>query len=274
MELGIHDRVAIVSGGSKGIGFATARALLNAGAKVMITARNRDTLEEARARLDPEGAGRVLAFAADMTEEAQVAQVVDAAVNAFGPVSIAVSNVVGHVIDSREAGPHAGFFEDVDPDGYRMEFKQLLLSAWYLAKLVVPGMKAQGWGRIANVGSAVAREPRWELPHILPNTVRPAVAALYRGLAADLAPFGVTVNNILTGSIATERNRAYFTWLAAERGVELDGMLREMYAEGPIQRPGKPEEMAGLIAFLCSERARHVSGQSIPVTGGRTRHLY
>ncbi len=274
MDLGIKDRVAIVSGGSKGIGFATARALTDAGAKVMITARNRDQLEDARARLDPQGGGKVCAYAADMTDEAGVAGAVAATVAAFGPVSIAVSNVVGHVIDTKEAGPHAGHFSDVDPDGYRMEFKQLLLSAWYLAQQVIPGMKAQGWGRIANVGSGVAREPNWELPHILPNTVRPAVAALYRGLAADLSPHGITVNNILTGSIATERNRAYFTWLAGERGVEVEDLLREMYKAGPIQRPGKPEEMAGLIAFLCSERAQHISGQSIPVTGGRSRHLY
>lgn len=274
MELEIKERVAIVSGGSKGIGFATAEALLAAGAKVAITARNAEQLEAARVRLDPQGGGLVIAIAADMTEEAQVASVVEATVEAFGPVGIAVSNVVGHVIDAKEAGPHAGFFEDVPPEGYRLEFKQLLLSAWHLARLVIPGMKAQGWGRIANVGSTVARESRWELPHILPNVVRPAVAALYRGLAADLAPFGVTVNNILTGSIATERNRAYFTWLAAERGVDRDAMLREMYAAGPIQRPGKPEEMAALIAFLCSERGRHISGQSIPVTGGRSRHIY
>jgi len=274
MDLGIEGRVALVSGGSKGIGFATAQRLLTAGAKVMIVARNAQTLEAARGRLAADADDRIEALSADMTDEAGVASAIQATVDRFGPISIAISNVVGHVIDPKEAGPHAGHFEDVAPADFMSEFKQLLLSAWYLARGVIPAMKAQGWGRIANVGSTVAREPRWELPHMLPNAVRPAVAGLYRGLARDLAPFGITVNNIMTGSIATERNGDYFTWLAAERGVDRGEMLAQMYAQGPIRRPGKPEEIASLIAFLSSDRARHVSGQSIAVSGGRSRHLY
>jgi 3-oxoacyl-[acyl-carrier protein] reductase len=274
MDLGIEGRVAIVSGGSKGIGFATARALLAAGCAVTISARNPAALESAKARLEAEAQGRVAAISADMTERAQVKAVVEQTIARFGQVDIAVSNVVGHVISQAESGPHAGHFADLDPADFKAEFKQLLLSAWYLAEAVLPTMRARGWGRIVNVGSGVAREPAWHLPHMLPNAVRPAVAGLYRGLASRLASSGVTVNSVLTGSIATERNADYFTWLAKERGVDREDLLREMYAGSPIQRPGKPEEMAAVIAFLCSERARHISGQSLPVTGGVSRHLF
>ena len=115
MDLGIQDRVAIVSGGSKGIGFATAETFLRAGAKVMIAARTPATLEAAKARLEPLAPGRVDAVSADMTDEAGVADALGATVARFGPVGIAVSNVVGHVIDAKQSGPHAGFFEDVTP---------------------------------------------------------------------------------------------------------------------------------------------------------------
>jgi 3-oxoacyl-[acyl-carrier protein] reductase len=274
MDLGLAGRVAIVSGGSKGIGLATAEALLAEGCRVCIAARSPDTLEAAREELEAGAPGRVIAVQADMTEAAGVGRVVSEARAAFGPIDIAISNVIGHVIEPDGDGPHAGYFQDVPSAGYRSEFRQLFLSAWYLAREVVPEMKARGWGRICNVGSGVAREPQWELPHILPNTVRPAVAGLYRSLAGELAPFGITVNNILTGSIATRRNLDYFTWLAQERGLELETMLREMYAGFPIPRPGRPEEMARLMVFLCSNQAAAIAGQSIPVSGGRLRHLY
>lgn len=274
MDLGLKGRVAIVSGGSKGIGFATAQEFVKEGVKTVIAARNEETLKSAAAKLETMAPGNVRWVSADMTDVSGVRHVVETARQAFGPVDIAVSNVIGHVIDPEQAGPHAGYFEDVSPSDYHTEFRQLFLSAWYLAQEVVEDMKARKWGRIVNVGSGVAREPTSELPHILPNTVRPAVAGLYRSMAYELAADGITVNNILTGSIATERNSDYFTWLAKERQVDRDEMLKEMYASGPIQRPGKPEEMAGLIAFLCSVQADAISGQSIAVTGGRTKHLY
>lgn len=274
MDLGLAGRTAIVSGGSKGIGLATAEALLAEGCRVMIAARTEATLETARAQLDAVAPGRVDALSADMTDAEAVERVVTTSEERLGPVDIAVSNVIGHVIEPDKPGPHAGHFVDVPAEDYRTEFRQLYLSAWYLARAVIPGMKARGFGRILNVGSIVAREPQWEIPHILPNTVRPAVAGLHRSLAQELAAHGITVNNILTGSIATERNRAYFTWLAEQRGQELEPMLAAMYANHPVPRPGKPSEMAGLMVFLCSRQAAPISGQSIAVSGGRSRHLY
>ena len=134
---------------------------------------------------------------------------------------------------------------------------------------LVPARHARRrWGRICNIGSGVAREPTTDLPHILPNTVRAPVAGLYRVLAHRLAPEGITVNNLLTGSISTERNSSYWRWLAGERGQTVDEVTQGMRASIPLRRMGYPQEMAAVVAFLCSQRAARITGQSIPVTGG------
>lgn len=120
----------------------------------------------------------------------------------------------------------------------------------------------------------VARETIWELPHILPNAARPAAAGLHRMLSARYAGTGVTVNSLLTGSIATERNVGYFTWLAAERGLTLEQVVAENSQRTPLRRPGRPEEMASVAAFLCSDAAGGISGQAIAMSGGNSRHVF
>lgn len=275
MELGLSGRVAIVSGGSLGQGRAAADSLLAEGCQVVIAARGADRLEAARATLaERHGDGRVLAQTADMTDGEQVEALVARAEAHFGQVDIVISNVIGHVIDPAEDGPRAGYFRDTPAKEYRAEFRQLLLSAWHLARAAIPGMKTRRWGRILNIASGSAREPQWEIPHILPNTVRPAVAAMHRALSVELAPFGITVNNMLTGPIVTERSRAYYEWLAEQRGVPVEDVLAQSAARLPLRRQGMPEDMGNAIAFFCSEQAGMISGQSIAVVGGRLRHLY
>jgi 3-oxoacyl-[acyl-carrier protein] reductase len=275
MDFGIAGRVAIVSGGSKGQGFATAEALLGEGCCVTIAARDRDALEAARARLaDAHGTERVEAVSADMTDATMVADVATRTTARFGRIDIVVSNVIGHVIDPHAEGPRAGHFRDLTAADYAQEFRQLLFSAWLLAKVAIPGMKERRWGRILNIASGSAREPQWEIPHMLPNTVRPAVAALHRSLSVELAPFDITVNSMLTGPITTERSLAYYRWLADSRGVPVEEVLAQSAARLPLRRPGKPEDMGHAIAFLCSEQAGMISGQAIAVVGGRLRHVY
>lgn len=275
MDYGLGGRVAIVSGGSRGIGRAIGRTLAGEGASVMLAARTRSHLDEAAAMIDAAAPGRVDVVAADMTDPADVERVVAAARSRFGPVGIAVSNVIGHVIDAdtEGEGPGAGTFATMAPEEYRREFEHLFVSAWALAHACLPDMRAAGWGRICNIGSGVAREPATELPHVLPNVVRPAVAGLYRMLAARLAPDGITLNNVLTGSILTERNLSYWQWLAGERGQSVEDVTATFHARIPLRRQGKPEEMAAVVAFLCSEPAARITGQAIPVDGGISRHL-
>ncbi|MDB5424965.1 MAG: putative 3-oxoacyl-[acyl-carrier protein] reductase [Phenylobacterium sp.] len=274
MDLKLSGKVAIVSGGSKGIGLATARLLASEGATVVISARSEATLETALAGLSGIAPGRVFAVAADMTDAAGVERVVAEARRAAGEIDIAVSNVIGHQIEADGKGPPPGFFQTVPPKEIQAEFNQLVLSSWRLARAVAPTMRERGWGRIINVSSGVSREPAWELPHVLPNMARPAAAALHRIMAKAFSGSGVTVNSILTGSIATDRNQHYFQWLSKERGVTLEALLAEVYGATPARRPGKPEEMAAAIAFLCSEAAGLINGVGLPVTGGVMRHIY
>jgi 3-oxoacyl-[acyl-carrier protein] reductase len=275
MDCGIEGRVAIVSGGSRGIGRAIAGALAAEGARVVIASRTESDVQAAAAEMEQLAPGRVHALTADMTDPDDVRRVVDAARSRFGPIGIAVSNVIGHVIDaSREGdGPKAGTFATIGTADYEQEFKQLLVSSWALAQACIPDMRAARWGRICNIGSGVAREPATHLPHLLPNVVRPSVAGLHRLLAARVAADGITANNILTGSILTERNRSYWRWLAEERGQTIPEVTARMTDSIPLRRMGEPSEMAALVAFLCSQQAARITGQSIPVVGGGSHHL-
>lgn len=275
MDYGLEGKVAIVSGGSRGIGRAIGHTLAGEGASVVLAARTQSHLDDAAAAIEAVAPGRVDAIAADMTDPADVERVVAAARTRFGPVGIAVSNVIGHVIDAEKEGegPGAGTFATMPAEEYRREFEHLFVSAWALAHACLPDMRAERWGRICNIGSGVAREPATELPHVLPNVVRPAVAGLYRMLAARLAPEGITVNNVLTGSILTERNLSYWQWLAGERGETVEDVTAAFHARIPLRRQGKPEEMAAVVAFLCSKPAARITGQAIPVDGGISRHL-
>ena len=275
MELGLQGRVAVVSGGTRGIGFATARELATEGCSVVLAARNPVDLERAAADIESVAPGRVAARSTDMTDPGAIVALVAFARGRFGPVDIAISNVIGHVIDPDKEGdgPGAGTFASMAVKGYRQEYEHLLRSSWLLAREVIPDMQARRWGRILNIGSYAAREPAINIPHILPNTVRPAVAGLHRVLARKLAPDGITVNNILTGAIRTERAASYWEWLAAERGTTVEEATREAVAPFPLGRFGEPEEMAAVILFLCSDRAAKITGQSVPVMGGGNRHL-
>jgi 3-oxoacyl-[acyl-carrier protein] reductase len=275
VDYGITGKVAVVSGGSRGIGRAIASVLAAEGARVVIASRTESDVSAAAAEMEKFAPGRVYPLIADMTDPDDVKRVVAAARSRFGPVSIAVSNVIGHVIDaSREGdGPKAGTFATIGTPDYEQEFRQLLVSSWALAHACLPDMRAARWGRICNIGSGVAREPATRLPHLLPNVVRPAVAGLHRLLAARVAGDGITVNNILTGSILTERNRSYWRWLADERGQTIPEVTAQMTDAIPLRRMGEPSEMAMLVAFLCSQPAGRITGQSIPVVGGGSRHL-
>lgn len=275
MDLGIDGRVAVISGASTGIGRAVAAVLAAEGCRLVIASRTESKIEEAAAEIDQLAPGRVEAVAADMTDRTDVERVVDVARSRFGPVDIAMSNVTGYTLGSPRPveGAGAGAFETAPPEAFRDEFRHLVTSGWLLARAVLDDMRAKRWGRIVNIGSRVAREPDTSLPHVLPNVSRPAAAGLHRLLAWRLAADGVTVNNVLTGDIETGRGLAYRSALAAKRGESLEGLMASQHQNIPVRRYGKPSEMAALVAFLCSERAGGITGQSIPIDGGMSRHL-
>jgi 3-oxoacyl-[acyl-carrier protein] reductase len=275
VDLGIEGRIAVVSGASSGIGRASAEALAAEGCRVVMVSRTRGSIEQAASEVERSASGRVEAVAADMTDPAGVSRVVHVAIDRFGGVDIAMSNVTGYTLGAPRPveGSGAGAFETAPPEAFRDEFQHLVASGWLLAKAVASGMKERGWGRIVNIGSRVAREPDTSLPHVLPNVSRPAAAGLHRLLAWRLAPFGITVNNVLTGDIETGRGQAYRAALAEKTGVALEDLVASQHQRIPVRRYGVPAEMAALVAFLCSDRAARITGQSIPIDGGMSRHL-
>jgi 3-oxoacyl-[acyl-carrier protein] reductase len=249
MDLGIDGRVALVTGGSSGIGRAIAAELAREGARVAISSRSREKLDDAAAETG------ATAFVLDSADIDAIPGVVADVEEALGPIEILVCNT---------GGPPA----NADPLGFSREqweaaYRTLVLAQIALIERVMPGMRERGFGRILNVASTSVREPIANL--MLSNAHRASMITAFKTIARAVAGDGVTLNTLLPGSIATER--AY----------SLAGSAEEAEANAaqavPAGRMGKPEEMAAAAAFFCSARASYVTGETLAVDGGLTRSI-
>jgi 3-oxoacyl-[acyl-carrier protein] reductase len=250
MDLGISGRVALVIGGSRGIGRGIASALAREGAKVAIASRSREHLDEAAAEID----GEVATFEADTADLERLAQLPGEIEGELGPVDILVTNT---------GGPPMGAALDAEIAEWRAAHDSLILAPRVLIEATIGGMRERGWGRIVNVGSSATREP---IPGLaLSNSHRPGLVGFLKTLAREVAPDGVTVNDVATGRFATDR-------LAANWGGR-EQMEEHAAADIPAGRLGSPEEYGDLVAFLCSERAAYITGTSIPIDGGLLRSV-
>jgi 3-oxoacyl-[acyl-carrier protein] reductase len=261
VDLGLDHRVAFVAAGSKGLGRAVADALTAEGAAVAICARGREALEETADAIRARG-GRVHTVVADVSSEADVARAIDEAERALGPIDILLTN---------SGGPRAGRFETLSPADWDAAARVLLTSAVNFARAVLPGMRARRWGRILNVTSIAAKQPVDGL--MLSNSFRAAVTAFGRTLANEVASDGVTVNNLMPGYTRTERVVELSTHMAATEHTTPEAILARWEAEIPMRRLGEPHEFGALVAFLASERAAYITGQSIAVDGGWIKGL-
>lgn len=262
MELGLTDRVALVGGSSSGLGRAVASALAAEGCDVVLCARRAEPLEEARAAIATASGRRVVAATADLSTADGCDAVVRAALEAFGRVDVLVTNT---------GGPPAGPFEDHSADRWRQSTALLLESVVHLTRALVPGMKERGWGRILTITSIAVKQPVEGL--ILSNTLRAAVTGFARTLANEVAPFGITVNNLMPGYTRTERLQDLVGHTAAHQGISEAEVRAGWQAEIPAGRLGEPDELAALATFLASDRAAYVTAQSIAVDGGWIRSL-
>ncbi len=256
MDFRIKGKVAFVAGGSQGMGAAAASMLAAEGCRVAIVARDQARIDAAVAAIRAQH-GEAIGVSADLATAEGVAFAVDAVRNAFGPPEI----VVAQTNDMT----HGDFF-DVTEDDFARVFQVLTISFAALARAVLPDMKKAGWGRIVHIGSLAAKEPPRELQHIVHSTVRASTATLIKSLADEVARFGVTVNTVAPGYILTDTMRAYFE---TKYGV-LDGTVSEWVETTrgvPAERHGSTEEIASVIAFLCSQQAGYVNGEWIAVDG-------
>lgn len=261
MDLGIAGKVALVTGGSQGIGLGCAQRFAAEGCKVMIAARTQANIELAVAEIGHGCAG----VSADCTTQDGIARAVQACVDAFGAApDIAIYNV--------DSGPK-GAFLDVDDDTFAAANTNNVMAFRWLVQAVYPHMRAQGWGRILTIGTNSVKQPHRKLPRAAQNTYRVGALALSKTLSAELGPFGITVNTLGTGAIATPQFRQVFTKIAADKGQTYDQHIAERVAEWPVRRMGTTEDMADAAAFLCSARAGFITGQVLVVDGGNIESL-
>ena len=262
MDLGLKGKVALVAASSKGLGRAVAEELATEGADLVLCARGKDTLEQTAESIRTKAGVKVVAVAADVSDPKDAARVVKAAFDEFGQVDILVTN---------SGGPPSGPFESLTPEMWDSATRLLLKSAVELTRAVLPGMKERRWGRILNVTSIAAKQPIEGL--MLSNSLRAAVIGFARTLANEVAPFGVTVNNLLPGYTRTDRVQELARAAGAKTGGSNTDVVSKWEKEIPMGRLGEPREFAALAAFLASERASYITGSSIAVDGGWIRSL-
>ena len=261
MDLGLRGRVAFVAAASQGLGRAIAEELAREGARIAICARTERIHEVARAIADAHGA-ETLAVVADVSVPADVARAVDAAIARFGQVDVLVTNA---------GGPPPGPFESHTAEAWAKAVALNLDSVVNLTRAVLPGMKARRWGRILNVTSIAVKQPVDGL--ILSNSVRAAVTGFARTLANEVAPYNITVNNLMPGYTRTERLDGLAAHNATAKGITTEEAFGAWERQIPMGRVGEPAEFAALAAFLASERASYITAQSIAVDGGWIRAL-
>lgn len=262
MDLGLRGKIALVAASSKGLGRAVAEELAAEGAHLVMCARGRETLEQTAESIRQKAGVKVVAVAADVSDPSDAARVVKAAFGEFGRVDVLVTN---------SGGPPSGPFESFTPDMWDAATRLLLKSAVELTRAVLPGMKERRWGRILNVTSIAAKQPIEGL--MLSNSLRAAVIGFARTLANEVAPFGVTVNNLLPGYTRTDRVQELARAAGSKAGAASTDIVSKWEKEIPMGRLGEPREFAALAAFLASERASYITGGSIAVDGGWIRSL-
>jgi 3-oxoacyl-[acyl-carrier protein] reductase len=245
MDLGIAGRCAAVAGASGGLGLGCAQALAADGVRVVLCGRAAARAEAAAHDIRDAG-GDAVGLAADVSTVDGAAGFVARAIDALGRLDIVVANA---------GGPPAGTFASTDVDAYLPALELNLLSTVAMCKAAVPAMVERGWGRIVAITSLTVRQPAASL--ILSNTARAGATGFLKTLAREVAPHGVTVNSVQPGSHDTDRLREL-------HGGDLAGAAAGI----PAGTVGDPADFGAAVAFLCSERARFVSGVALPIDGG------
>jgi 3-oxoacyl-[acyl-carrier protein] reductase len=255
MDLGIRGRVALVTGASSGIGEAIALALAAEGVTLAVAARRGEKLEGVAKRAKQLDAADAKAFEVDLTNASSIERMLAAVKDAFGPIDILVLN---------GGGPKPGVYSQMTLEDWDAGYRNVLRSMLEITNSVLPDMTAKQWGRIVALTSSSVKQP---IPNLtLSNAFRTALVSALKTLSIEVAKDGITVNSIATGRVDTDRLKQLYP--------EPGAMEAAAKADIPIGRVATPAEFAPMVAFLCSEQARYVTGQTIAIDGGLIKALY
>jgi 3-oxoacyl-[acyl-carrier protein] reductase len=262
MDLGLKNKVVMVGGASKGLGYAVARALAAEGALVSIAARDADAVRLAADTIQRETNGRALGVAADLSRADAIERWHAATIKEFGGVDRLFANT---------GGPPAGTVLGFDDNAWQAAFDLLLMSVVRTVRLVVPSMRARGGGAILIGTSSTVKEPVPTLA--LSNVMRSGVTSLAKTLSVELAPDRIRVNTLLPGRISTDRLQHLDEVNAKRTGITPEEQSKRSAAAIPFGRYGAPDEFGKVGAFLLSDAASYISGAAIQVDGGLIKGL-
>lgn len=248
MDLGLKGKNALVLASSKGLGKSVAMELTQEGANVAICGRDKVALETTRAEIAKLGSGVIIAETCNILDSDDRKRFFEKAKSTFGSIDILVTNT---------GGPDAGSFGNFGLDDWMRFYESMFLSAVDFIQMVLPDMKENGFGRILTITSVSVKQPVDNL--ISSNAVRIALLGLVKSLSNEMAPHGITINNIMPGFTMTDR----LTQL-----LEGNPNAEKLKDSVPMKRFGKVEEFSAAAAFLLSERASYITGQSLAVDGG------
>ena len=253
MDLGIGGKRALVCASSKGLGLGCAEALAEAGVALVMNGRGSDALEAAAEEIRQRHGADVSTVAADVTTDAGR----EAVLKAAGDVDILVTNA---------GGPPPGMWTDWDRDDFIAALDANMLTPIAFMKALLPGMMERGWGRVVNITSQSVKSP---IPVLgLSNSARAGLTGYVAGTSRQVAPHGVTINNILPGIHATDRAVSLDSGVSNAKGISLDEARAEREATIPARRYGTAAEFGATCAFLCSQHAGYIVGQNILLDGG------
>ena len=257
MDLGIKNKVALVTAASQGLGKASALELAKEGARLAICSRDKKKIEKTAKEIIDQTGSEVIHLETNLDNDDDISNLIDSVQNNFGDIDILVNNT---------GGPKAGFFEDLTDDDWIKTFESTFLSAIRVTRKVLPSMKKNNWGRIVNISSVSAKQPIDNL--ILSNGVRMSIHGWSKTLSNQVASDNILINNVCPGFTYTERVDGLIKHQAQSTKSSEKEVIDAIANNIPAKRVGKAEELAALVAFLSSERASYITGQSIAVDGG------
>lgn len=262
MDLGLKDKVALVAGASKGLGYAVARAMAREGAIVSISSRDEASITDAASRIERETGAKVLAMPVDVRSADAIRRWIEATEARFGGIDALMTN---------SGGPPAGASLAFDDQAWQDAAELLLFSALRMIRAAVPSMQARGGGAILVSTSSSVKEPIQNLG--LSTVLRASVSALAKTLALELAPLQIRVNQIIPGRIDTDRVRHLDEINARKQGISTEEAKKKAIASIPLGRYGEGDEFGRVGAFLLSDAAAYMTGATVQVDGGLIRSV-